>query len=172
MVAMPAEAEPGTSSAPRPTVVRPRLSGPRPQPGPRTRPVGVRACSPILRADSANAVPPAAPRRAQVPDGGYRPLRLTRRGRLVLTLCAAAVTSLACFAAAGGALAADHGAPSGGPPPAPTTIVVQPGQTLWSIAVRADPHADPRLVVQRIIAINSLSGGSITAGQRLMVPGG
>jgi LysM repeat protein len=51
-----------------------------------------------------------------------------------------------------------------------TRIVVQPGQTLWSIALQADPQADPRLVVRQIMAVNALSGGSVTAGQRLLVP--
>jgi hypothetical protein len=38
--------------------------------------------------------------------------------------------------------------------------------------VQADPHADPRLVVQQIMAANSLSAGSLQAGQHLLVPRG
>jgi LysM repeat protein len=47
-------------------------------------------------------------------------------------------------------------------------IVVQPGQTLWSIATQADP----RQVVQQILTANTLTRENITAGQRLWVPGG
>jgi hypothetical protein len=97
-------------------------------------------------------------------------LRLTRRGRVVLALCAVAAAVLLGFAAASAAQASDHGAP---PPTAGHSmarIVVQPGQTLWSIAVQADPQADPRLVVQQIMAANSLRSTSVGAGQHLLVP--
>ena len=50
-------------------------------------------------------------------------------------------------------------------------VVVQPGQTLWSIAAQADPAADTRLVIQRIVTANSLTSENITAGQRLWIPG-
>ena len=50
-------------------------------------------------------------------------------------------------------------------------IVVQPGQTLWSIAAQADPAADTRLVIQRIVTANSLTSENIAAGQRLWIPG-
>jgi hypothetical protein len=38
--------------------------------------------------------------------------------------------------------------------------------------VQADPQADPRLVVQRIVTLNRLPGDSVEAGQRLLVPSG
>ena len=47
-------------------------------------------------------------------------------------------------------------APAGTAGHSMTRIVVQPGQTLWTIAMRADPQADPRQVVQQIIAANAL----------------
>jgi LysM repeat protein len=49
-------------------------------------------------------------------------------------------------------------------------IVVRPGQTLWSIASAAEPSADPRVVVQQIISVNSLTSTQIVAGQLLWVP--
>ena len=49
-------------------------------------------------------------------------------------------------------------------------IVVQPGQTLWSIASRAEPSADPRLVVQEIMTANALTGPAIVAGELLWIP--
>ncbi|HEY3735135.1 MAG TPA: LysM peptidoglycan-binding domain-containing protein [Streptosporangiaceae bacterium] len=109
----------------------------------------------------------ARPRPAGRLGGG---LRLTRRGRVVLF---ALVTVAACVlwvAAASGALATDHGASAGAARRDLSQVVVQPGQTLWSIALSTDPSADPRAVVQRIIEINGLAGGSVAAGQHLWVP--
>jgi hypothetical protein len=173
MGAMPAEVEPRQAPiALKAITVRPRQAGPLPRTaGPRGHPVGVRACSAVLR-----AVPAAAPPVPQaVPSllGEDSPqLRLTRRGRLVLAVCAAAVLGLLCFAAVSGARAAGHGVPPGAAGHSMARIAVQPGQTLWSIAVQADPQADPRLVVQRIMTLNGLPGDSVQAGQRLLVPRG
>jgi LysM repeat protein len=50
--------------------------------------------------------------------------------------------------------------------------VVHPGQTLWSIASRAQPSADPRNVIQQIIELNALTGTGIEPGERLWVPRG
>jgi hypothetical protein len=104
-------------------------------------------------------------------------LRLTGRGRSAVAACAVVVATLLWFAIATAAHASAHGGPSHGVPagparPAMTRMVVQPGQTLWSIATQADPSADPRLVVQRIVSVNKLTSESLAAGQRLWVPGG
>ncbi len=109
-----------------------------------------------------------APRRGTV--------RLTRRGRIVvaalLTAASLLLVVLAWMAGAARAQAANSG-----PPPAAvyqnlTSVVVHPGQTLWSIASRAEPTADPRIVMQQIIDLNALHGTSIEPGQRLWVPRG
>jgi hypothetical protein len=101
------------------------------------------------------------------------PLRLTRRGRVVVaTLVVAAVAVLAlaiALATAGGAQAAGHGG-RGGLHQGMHQIVVRPGQTLWSIASAAEPTADPRLVVPEIMAANALTSADIAAGQLLWVP--
>jgi LysM repeat protein len=100
------------------------------------------------------------------------PLRLTRRGRSVAVACSVAIASLLWFAIATAAQASDHGVPAHPAGHAMSRIVVQPGQTLWSIATQADPAADPRQVVQQILTANTLTRENITAGQRLWVPGG
>ena len=49
--------------------------------------------------------------------------------------------------------------------PATMSYVVQPGDTLWSIATRLDPQGDPRPVVDRLAAANG--GSTILVGQRI-----
>jgi LysM domain-containing protein len=181
-----AEAEPpGAVRALRPATVRPRQVGLMPSSAPRrprpaglrlrrvsTRlhPTGVRACSDVLRAEPPAAALPVPQVRPSLPGDAPQRLRLTRRGRVVLGVFAAVVMSLVGLAAAGGTRTAGSVAPAGTAGHSMTRIVVQPGQTLWTIAMRADPQADPRLVVQRIIAANSLRNGTVQAGQSLLVP--
>jgi hypothetical protein len=101
------------------------------------------------------------------------PIRLTRRGRAVvaaivvtgLTIAALLVTVLA----SGGAQATNHGQARAGYQ-GMHEIVVQPGQTLWSIALAAEPTADTRIVVQEIMTANALTSSAISAGQLLWVP--
>ena len=70
------------------------------------------------------------------------------------------------------AWAAGPSAPSRGADRSLTQVVVQPGQSLWSVAQTADPNADPQQVMQQIIDLNSLVGDVIQVGQRLWVPRG
>ncbi len=64
---------------------------------------------------------------------------------------------------ASGAPAATAGAPSG------PVHVVQPGDTLWSIARSLQPTGDVRALVDRLAALNG--GGALQVGQRLVLPG-
>lgn len=88
------------------------------------------------------------------------------------TLAAGAIALLAWTAAAGGAAASGGDTPARSPYSGMTQIVVQPGQTLWSVAVAADPSERTWSVVQQIMEVNSLNGTSIRAGQLLWVPRG
>ena len=54
--------------------------------------------------------------------------------------------------------------------PVPLEHVVQPGDSLWSIAVRIADGRDPRAVVDAIQRANGLSGGAIVPGQLLRLP--
>jgi nucleoid-associated protein YgaU len=109
-----------------------------------------------------------APDLTQTPDqsraGGS--VRLTRRGRVVLALLAALVVA-GLFVA--GASAAQASGPAVAHP-GDARVFVQPGDTLWSIAQRTRPGADPQTVVQDILHANHLATASITVGQRLWVP--
>lgn len=105
--------------------------------------------------------------------GAKTPLRLTRRGRAVVAvfavILATVVITLIAMAVAGGAQAANHGRAGAGYQ-GMRQIVVRPGQTLWTIASRAEPSADPRLVISQIMTANSLSTTVVQAGQLLWVP--
>jgi LysM repeat protein len=49
--------------------------------------------------------------------------------------------------------------------------VVRSGDTLWGIARRhLGAQADPRPYVDRLVRANRLAGGTIRAGQRLILP--
>jgi LysM domain len=103
-------------------------------------------------------------------------LRLTRRGRRVLTgfvmLVIVISAMLIWTGVAGGAQAPRPGAPARSVDQGMTQIVVQPGQTLWSIAAAVEPSADPRTAIQQISDVNGLTGTQIEAGQLLWVPRG
>lgn len=99
---------------------------------------------------------------------GPTPVRLTDRGRALL------VTVLLLAGLAGGSLVTERwaaaDAPAGQVPRAGGAVIVQPGDTLWEIAVRVAPQRDPRDTVARLVAANGLSGVQVRAGQQLVVP--
>ena len=49
-------------------------------------------------------------------------------------------------------------------------VVVQPGDSLWSIAVRVMPRSDPRDAVAQLKSLNHLSGATVAVGDRLRLP--
>jgi hypothetical protein len=114
--------------------------------------------------------------RAVPRPAGRSGVRLTRRGRVVVTallvLATLLVMALVWLAAAAGAQATDSGPPPGSVYQNLTSVVVQPGQSLWSIATQAQPSADPRTVMQEIVDLNALHGTSLVPGQQLWVPRG
>jgi hypothetical protein len=100
------------------------------------------------------------------------PLRLTRRGRIVLigiplVLLAALLLSLAGFFNAP-AKASDSVADLAATPT--VTVTVQPGESLWGIAASVAPERDPRDVVADIVQLNNLPAGAVFPGQQLFVP--
>jgi hypothetical protein len=102
------------------------------------------------------------------------PVRLTRRGRrvvagLVLGVVIVAATVL-WMSVAGSVQASSHAAAPRSAYRGMTQVVVQPGQTLWSIAAAAEPSGNLWAVIQQIVNVNALSGASVQAGQLLWVP--
>lgn len=95
-------------------------------------------------------------------------LRLTRRGRAVLTSLAALplVVGAFSFALNGGGAAAG----GDGPGTAFAYITVEAGQSLWQLAEELAPAADPRDVISDIVSLNQLTTTDIEPGQLLAVP--
>jgi LysM repeat protein len=94
---------------------------------------------------------------------GTHPLRSGRRirpvGRLVVVLLLALAVSLSLAVVA-----------HGGTEPVYSTVVVQPGDTLWSIAAEQYPSDDIRGRVVDIERANGLSSPLIEAGKTLRLP--
>lgn len=95
-------------------------------------------------------------------------LRLTRRGRAVLTaLAALPVVIIALVFALNGGVAAATGEQ------AHVTfhyVTVQSGDSLWSVAERLAPNADPRDVIADLVSLNGLESAVVTPGQQLAIP--
>lgn len=109
----------------------------------------------------------ASVRRPRPDQHRSAPIRLTRRGKVVLTM----LGSLALFTVlqGTGALEAAAGAVGGGS--ATAVVVVQPGESLWAIAERVAPTTDPRSTILLIRELNGLPSGAVPqAGQGLVVP--
>ncbi|MDP9824606.1 LysM peptidoglycan-binding domain-containing protein [Kineosporia succinea] len=129
--------------------VHPLLAGsPHPRPRPRLRVVGEN--------ERALSGPP--------------PLRLTRRGRLVVR---GGVLLLGVVAVVAGVLLLTRPAEAGsavGHVPVSYHRVL-PGETLWEIAGDVAPGTDRRDTVAEIIELNALPGAAVGAGQRIALPG-
>jgi LysM domain len=100
------------------------------------------------------------------------PLRLTRRGKIVLigiplVLLTALLLSLAGFFNSP-AKASDSVADLAVTPT--VTVTVQPGESLWAIAGSVAPERDARDVMADIVQLNNLAAGAVHPGQQLYVP--
>ena len=94
-------------------------------------------------------------------------VRLTGRGRAaVIGLFLLLALTVAVLRGAGASQAAAHV----GAAPATQIVVVQPGESLWSIAERVAPSADPRETIARIVSLNGLTSSVLPAAKALVVP--
>jgi hypothetical protein len=100
------------------------------------------------------------------------PVRLTRRGRMVLTAAAVLTIGAVSMVVAGAAQATGHSGAPAGPGRGVVKVQVRPGDSLWSLAEAYDPGADTRLVIQDILQLNSMTGDQVQPGQVLWVPRG
>lgn len=97
-------------------------------------------------------------------------LRLTARGRRIVAALAAlpAAVALTLAVLSGGSALATRDA--GAPAESFVTLTVTAGDSLWSIAERVAPGADPRDVVDAIVRLNGLEGVTVSAGQQISLP--
>jgi hypothetical protein len=111
----------------------------------------------VIAPNAVNRVPQPAPR-----------LRLTTRGRVVLTTLAAAPLVIAAllFSLNGGDAAATLESNDN----AFIYVDVTAGQSLWNIAEQNAPGHDPREVIAQIIELNQLPSADVYAGQELAIP--
>jgi LysM repeat protein len=93
-------------------------------------------------------------------------VRLTRRGRVVLTMVLLALVLAAAVLLGGTSVATGESGPA-----VPTrTIVVGEGDTLWEIAGEVAGPGDVREMVHQIQKLNSLPGPALEVGQEIAVP--
>jgi hypothetical protein len=99
-----------------------------------------------------------------------RPSVAVRRRRVLLgTVATGLLVALALpWSGTGGSLATPGPALAGEPVAAHASYVVQPGDTLWSIAVRLDPTGDPRPVVAELEA--EAGSPNVVPGEQLVLP--
>ena len=94
---------------------------------------------------------------------------LNRRGRLARTLVvlSLAIVMVATFAFSAGAGSTDSMAAT---PDSFVTVVVGPGESLWSLAGRMAGDGDARSLIEEIMIVNSLATPDVQAGQSLRSP--
>lgn len=109
----------------------------------------------------------SAPARTVVRHPNRSRLRLTARGRAVLLFLVTVPIALWLLVAQlnGGAAQGTREAGAAAP-----VVVVQPGDSLWAIAERVAPAADPRDVIDAIVDFNHLPSVDVMAGQQLGIP--
>jgi hypothetical protein len=95
-----------------------------------------------------------------------------RRRRLSVGLLALGVVVVAAragVALGGSPLAAPERRPASSAPAGSTTVVVRPGDTLWSIASRLAPGDDPRPLVDELVAARGAT--ALQPGEHIRLPG-
>jgi nucleoid-associated protein YgaU len=99
------------------------------------------------------------------PAVSRHPVYMARRRRVVVFSVAAVLAGVAIFAVMLGRVPASA---SERHPVSPVTHVVQPGETLWSIAQRVHPNGDVASYVDQLVRANG--GNTIRVGQQIIVP--
>jgi LysM repeat protein len=129
-----------------------------------------RTATPRSAPSGAAAPRPVSAKAATRSGSDAVPLRLTRRGRRLartVIVLMALLTALVLSVTARSSSVEAGNAPA---EVATTTVVVQPGQTLWTVARTIAPNADVRDTVARIQHLNGISGSNVRPGQQLVVP--
>ncbi|WP_431247721.1 LysM peptidoglycan-binding domain-containing protein [Leifsonia xyli] len=120
--------------------------------------------SAVLMSESVPALRAVPP----LPEGAHVRLRITRRGRAVLSALIALPLVIGAFVFAlngGGAIANGEQTHVSF-----QYVTVESGDSLWSVAERVAPNADPRDVIADIVSLNGLESAVVSPGQQLAVP--
>ena len=129
---------------------------------------GGRAAAPQTR-----ALPEVDEPQASIPArSASTPMRLTRRGRLLLIGLPTMLGVLAAAALLVVLIAPSHVTAGTAPAEGPgvESVTVQPGQSLWEVAQQAEPQRDTRDVVLQIVELNDLDSAQVSPGQQVLVP--
>jgi nucleoid-associated protein YgaU len=160
VLAMPSTRRPRAARAARLTVPPPLAFSPAALPAPSEPPVAPR------RVPGGSTAAGHSCARCDGAAGPVPAVRLTRRARRMLAVFVAAVAILlgvwvgSVVGGGGGELVlVSH-----------SSVVVQPGDTLWSIARPIAGDQDVRLVVDAIQELNDLDGSALQPGQVLRLP--
>lgn len=119
--------------------------------------------------DAMQRLAPAAAVAQRESAQGAMKIRLTRRGRAVFGALGTMLFAVAL------AVAALMSAPSAQATLANseqefTYVVAAPGASLWSIAEKIDPQADPRDLVAELARLNQLPTADIQVGDAIAIP--
>ncbi|MCT9931084.1 LysM peptidoglycan-binding domain-containing protein [Planotetraspora sp. A-T 1434] len=106
-----------------------------------------------------------------VPKRPDPPLRLTRRGKIVLVTMVTVLALGVLWLGTHAAVTASSGLASPGQSGLPY-VTVQRGDTLWGIARAVSAGDDPAPLVRQIMNLNGLSDSLIQPGTRLYLPSG
>jgi LysM domain len=116
--------------------------------------------------------PPAAGQASDRAGPARKPVRLTRRGRIVVTAAAMLAIGAASIVVAGAAQATGHAGAPAGRGGGLARVEIRQGESLWTVAEAYDPDADTRVVISEILQMNSLTSDQVQPGQVLWVPRG
>ncbi|MCC9206203.1 LysM peptidoglycan-binding domain-containing protein [Arthrobacter sp. zg-Y769] len=124
---------------------------------------------------SARAVAPAVvtPARSLTPSSAPSesvPLRLTRRGRLVLVGAPLMIAAAVLLAFIGFFTAPAMASVDSAEQTRTIQVSVSSGDSLWSLATEFAPEQDPRTVVADIVELNNLADATVPAGSQLYIP--
>ena len=118
-------------------------------------------------------VRPAAAVRGTADGAGRtsaRRIGATQRARLIRTACLAAVLLAVLLGVLAAVWSPTAAAEEAGPAPQTVTVVVEEGESLWSVVVDRSYDRDPRTVLDEVRTLNGLSTGVVHPGQVLELP--
>lgn len=94
----------------------------------------------------------------------------TRRARLIRTACLAAVLLAVLLGVLAAVWSPTAAAEEAGPAVDTVSVVVEEGESLWSVVVDRSYDRDPRVVLDEVQTLNGMSTGVVHPGQVLELP--